>query len=42
MHSGAGVGLRWSGVFGQVRLDLAKPLDQDGSWRIHFTLGADL
>jgi translocation and assembly module TamA len=42
MHSGAGVGLRWSGVFGQVRLDLAKPLDQEGSWRIHFTLGADL
>jgi translocation and assembly module TamA len=42
MHSGAGVGLRWNGVFGQVRLDLAKALDEDGSWRIHFTLGADL
>ena len=42
MHSGAGVGLRWSGIFGQVRLDLAKALDKSGSWRIHFTLGADL
>jgi translocation and assembly module TamA len=42
MHSGAGVGLRWSGIFGQVRLDLAKALDEDGSWRIHFSLGADL
>jgi len=42
MHSGAGVGLRWSGIFGQVRLDLAKALDESGSWRIHFTLGADL
>ncbi|MGE4560714.1 MAG: autotransporter assembly complex family protein [Desulfobulbus sp.] len=42
MHSGAGVGLRWNGVFGQVRLDLAKPLDEEGSWRIHLTLGADL
>ncbi|MDD2466872.1 MAG: autotransporter assembly complex protein TamA [Desulfobulbus sp.] len=42
MHSGAGVGLRWNGVFGQVRLDLAKALDEGGSWQIHFTLGADL
>lgn len=42
MHSGAGVGLRWNGVFGQVRLDLAKALDESGTWRIHFTLGADL
>ncbi len=42
MHSGAGIGLRWSGIFGQVRLDLAKALDDDGSWRIHFSLGADL
>ena len=42
MHSGAGVGLRWNGIFGQVRIDLAKALDESGSWRIHFTLGADL
>nr|WP_321466548.1 outer membrane protein assembly factor [uncultured Desulfobulbus sp.] len=42
MHSGAGFGLRWSGIFGQVRLDLAKALDEGGTWRIHFNLGADL
>lgn len=42
MHSGAGVGLRWNGIFGQIRLDLAKALDENGSWRIHFTMGADL
>ncbi len=42
MHSGAGVGLRWNGIFGQIRLDLAKALDEKGSWRIHFTMGADL
>jgi translocation and assembly module TamA len=42
LHSGAGVGLRWNGVFGQIRLDLAKSLDEEGAWRIHFTMGADL
>lgn len=42
MHSGAGVGVRWNGVFGQIRLDLARALDEEGSWRIHFTMGADL
>jgi len=42
LHSGAGVGLRWNGVFGQIRLDVAKALDEEGTWRIHFTMGADL
>ncbi len=42
LRSGAGVGLRWNGVFGQIRLDLAKALDEEGAWRLHFTLGADL
>jgi len=42
LHSGAGVGVRWNGVFGQIRLDLAKALDEEGTWRIHFTMGADL
>ncbi|NLX18601.1 MAG: outer membrane protein assembly factor [Desulfobulbus sp.] len=42
MRSGAGLGLRWNGIFGQVRLDVAKALDDGGSWRIHFTMGADL
>ena len=42
MQAGAGVGLRWNGPFGQIRLDVAQALDESGSWRIHFTLGADL
>ncbi|MDR2549857.1 MAG: autotransporter assembly complex protein TamA [Desulfobulbus sp.] len=42
LHSGAGIGVRWNGVFGQIRLDLAKALDEEGTWRIHFSMGADL
>lgn len=42
LKPGAGIGLRWNGIFSQIRLDLAKALDEDGSWRIHFTMGADL
>lgn len=42
MKSGAGVGVRWNAPFGQVRLDLAKAIDDAGTWRIHFTIGADL
>jgi len=43
LQAGAGVGVRWNAPFGQIRLDLAKALEDDGnSWRIHFTMGADL
>ena len=42
LHSGAGVGVRWSGVFGQIRFDLAKALDKESTWHIYFTMGADL
>ncbi|MDW7772419.1 MAG: autotransporter assembly complex family protein [Desulfobulbaceae bacterium] len=43
MKNGGGAGIRWNAPFGQVRLDVAKPLnDGDGSWRIHFNVGADL
>ena len=43
MKEGAGVGIRWNAPFGQVRLDLARAIDDGGnSWRVHFTLGADL
>ncbi|MCL2458982.1 MAG: autotransporter assembly complex protein TamA [Desulfobulbus sp.] len=42
LHSGTGIGVRWNAVFGQIRLDLAKALDEEGAWRIHFTMGADL
>ena len=43
MKEGAGAGIRWNAPFGQVRLDLARAIDDGGnSWRVHFTLGADL
>jgi translocation and assembly module TamA len=43
LQSGAGIGVRWNAPFGQIRLDLAKALDdENNSWRIHFTMGADL
>ncbi|WP_028583836.1 autotransporter assembly complex protein TamA [Desulfogranum mediterraneum] len=41
MRQGAGIGLRWSASFGQLRLDIAKALDQGNCWRLHFTMGAD-
>lgn len=44
MHNGIGAGIRWNAPFGQVRLDVAKGfgVDGEGSWRIHFNVGADL
>lgn len=43
MQHGGGVGIRWELPFGQVRLDIAKALNgEEGAWRIHFTVGADL
>lgn len=43
MKNGVGVGIRWNAPFGQVRLDVADAVSEgDSSWRIHFTVGADL
>ncbi len=43
MKNGAGIGLRWSAPFGQVRLDVANAVSEGkSSWRIHFNVGADL
>ncbi|MFM1892061.1 MAG: hypothetical protein RLZ44_1138 [Pseudomonadota bacterium] len=40
---GYGVGVRWYSPVGRVRLDLAFPSDSsDDSWRLHFSVGADL
>lgn len=40
---GAGFGLRWNAPFGQLRLDIANAVsEENGSWRIHFNVGADL
>ena len=43
MKNGIGVGIRWNAPFGQVRLDVADAVSEgESSWRIHFTVGADL
>ena len=40
---GVGIGFRWASPVGQIRLDLAHPLDDpDSDFRIHFSLGPDL
>lgn len=40
---GYGLGVRWYSPVGRVRLDVAFPDDtEDGSWRLHFGLGANL
>jgi len=43
LKRGVGIGFRWASPVGQIRLDLAHPLDDpDSDFRIHFSLGPDL
>ncbi len=42
LKTGVGLGLRWRSPVGQVRLDLAHPLDSDTLLKLHFRIGADL
>ena len=43
LQQGVGVGVRMTLPFGQIRLDLADAISEEGfSLRIHLTLGADL
>ncbi|MFB9886119.1 autotransporter assembly complex protein TamA [Balneatrix alpica] len=42
ISTGVGLGLRWQSPVGPVRIDLAKPLNDDKAFRIHFSLGPDL
>lgn len=43
VYVGTGVGLRWRGPIGSVRVDLAHGLDDvAGGWRLHLQLGPDL
>ncbi len=38
-----GLGGRWQSPLGPIRLDVARPLDDDhDAWRVHITLGPDL
>lgn len=40
---GYGVGVRWYSLIGRLRVDIAFPQDrEDGDWRLHFGIGADL
>ncbi len=41
MKHGAGAGIRWYASFGQLRLDVARTVNDGNNWRVHFTLGAD-
>lgn len=41
-HRGVGVGARWISPIGPIRLDLAKALDGNGSFRVHISMGPDL
>lgn len=43
-HQSVGVGIRWLSPVGQVRVDLAVPIDDDreSGWRIHIFLGPPL
>jgi len=42
LESGVGVGVRWRSPVGWVRVDVAKPLDEDEDVRLHLRIGPDL
>ncbi len=43
LERGAGFGFRWKSPIGQVRIDFASAISQDGQpWRIHLNIGPDL
>lgn len=42
LKTGVGAGIRWVSPIGPLRLDLAKALDDERSWRIHFSMGPEL
>ncbi len=42
LYKSVGTGLRWVTPIGAIRLDIAKALDGDKSWRFHVTIGPDL
>ena len=39
---GVGFGVRWVSPVGPLRLDLAHALDDDGGFRLHFSMGPEL
>lgn len=42
-HKAAGIGVRWLSPIGQIRIDLALPIDEpDVDWRLHIFMGPPL
>ena len=42
LSRGVGAGFRWASPVGMFRLDIARPLDEEKSFRVHIGIGADL
>lgn len=42
LKTGVGVGVRWVSPVGPLRLDLANGLDDEGGFRLHFSMGPEL
>ncbi|WP_194788908.1 autotransporter assembly complex protein TamA [Pseudomonas sp. UFMG81] len=42
LKTGVGIGVRWVSPVGPLRLDLARALDDDGGYRLHFSMGPEL
>ena len=43
LKRGAGAGIRWYSIVGEVRVDIAQALDFEGRpWRLHVTIGTPL
>lgn len=42
LKTGVGIGVRWVSPVGPLRLDLAHALDDDGGFRLHFSMGPEL
>ncbi|CAB5535904.1 outer membrane protein assembly factor YaeT [Pseudomonas putida] len=42
LKTGVGIGVRWVSPVGPLRLDLARALDEDGGFRLHFSMGPEL
>ena len=42
LKTGVGVGLRWVSPVGPIRVDLANGLDEEGGFRVHFSMGPEL
>jgi translocation and assembly module TamA len=38
----AGAGIRWRSPLGPIRIDFARPVDDNRNWRLHLSMGPDL